>query len=90
MTYREMPHEGRHMGRILAMHDERGPEYAAITCTICRRETRIRESEGVSDAELTRQFEEKGWTIKPTRCPEHVGMAVEDAGTAAEGADATA
>lgn len=76
-TNREMNHEFPRAGRILLSHD-RGPEYAVVTCVVCGREARSDDSEGVSDAELTREFEARGWTVKPTRCPEHVGVPGEE------------
>lgn len=59
---------------ILADHGG-AVEYAFVECaaTGCRRTKRYDYSEGVSDAELTSWFEDQGWTVSPTRCPEHVG-----------------
>lgn len=66
-------HIGQRMGAILAEHDP-GPEYAVIECAHpegCRRRTRIDGSAGRSDADLAAEFAERGWTVGPTRCPEH-------------------
>lgn len=61
------------LGKILSDYDRVGPEYAFVECYEpgCKSTGRIDHSAGVSDAELTRQFNALGWSIKPTRCPEH-------------------
>ncbi len=51
----------------------------AVTCVCCGRCDRLasRNQEvlrNMSDAEARRVFESHGWTVSPTRCPEHVGV----------------
>lgn len=68
----------RQVRAIYADHLGAGPEYALLECAApdigCLRSTRIEDSEGRSDAELTPLFEARGWTVKPVRCPEHIGI----------------
>lgn len=49
---------------------------AFIECRVCG--DQVNGDSSYSDAELTKQFGEKGWTIMPTRCPEHASMADAD------------
>lgn len=67
----------RAAGEVSAILADHGGavEYAFVECAAsgCRRTKRYDYSEGVSDAELTRRFEDQGWTVSPTRCPEHIG-----------------
>lgn len=43
-------------------------ETAFLVCMGCGAEISTL-SEGINDAELTKYFDSKGWTIKPTKCP---------------------
>lgn len=65
---------GARLSAIMADHD-RGPEYALVQCAgeegRCSRETRIEDSKNLSDEDITSVLAEKGWTVKPTRCPDH-------------------
>lgn len=49
-----------------------GPEYATIECINCAATIRIENSKGISDDALKAEFCRMGWTVLPTRCPEHV------------------
>lgn len=55
---------------------EPGPEYALLECIAddftCPNTAKILDSVDKSDAELTAQFNQLGWSIKPTLCPDHV------------------
>lgn len=67
----------REVRALFLDHDGRGPEYALLECAYsagCRRSTRIDYSAGRSDAELILLFEAKGWTVSPTRCPDHASV----------------
>lgn len=60
------------LGTILTDHD-RGPEYALVQCAHegCANASRIEGSAHMSEEDLRTEFEARGWTISPTRCPEH-------------------
>jgi hypothetical protein len=50
-------------------------------CMLCDKSIMLRfdsseEVDAVSDDEAHKTFEAAGWTIGPTRCPQHVGQAV--------------
>lgn len=67
-------HMGARMGAILAQHDTPGPEYALVECAApqgCRRSARIEWSAGRTDDDLAEEFAKQGWTVGPTRCPDH-------------------
>lgn len=65
-------HVGTKMGAILAEHGG-ASEYAFIECGECGATASEGQSEGVSDESLTERFEARGWTVRPTRCPDHAG-----------------
>lgn len=51
----------------------------AVTCVICGRRDRLAAEDqqvliDMSDGEAQEIFEARGWTVSPTRCPEHVGV----------------
>lgn len=69
-----MSTQGPGLTAIMAGHD-RGPEYALVQCTgenlTCSREQRVERSADQSEADLAARFNELGWSIRPTLCPEH-------------------
>lgn len=54
---------------VMAAHADL--EYALVECIDCDATTRVEESWGQSDTDLAQEFEQLGWTIRPTRCPDH-------------------
>jgi hypothetical protein len=46
---------------------------AFIECRVCGKQKTTGDDRR-SDAEITVEFEAAGWTVDPTRCPEHVGV----------------
>lgn len=57
---------------IMADHD-RGPEYAVVECIEpdCLARERVDNTERLSDAQITELLTVRGWSVKPTLCPEH-------------------
>ena len=49
---------------------------AFIECRVCGKQ--ISGDSRLTDADLIAEFATKGWTVQPTRCPEHVTMADAD------------
>ena len=63
---------GRRLAAVMADHD-RGPEFAVVACTRCSSTARIEDTRATSNAELRQAFEDLGWSVLPTLCPEHSG-----------------
>lgn len=65
--------QGSAMLAILQDHNGLGPEYAYIECVKCHAGVRVEGSKDKTHAQLQKQFEAKGWSVTPTRCPQHIG-----------------
>lgn len=66
--------QGARLAAIMADHD-RGPQYAVVECAHpggCPASAHVEGSYSKTDAELAAEFASMGWSIKPTRCPNHV------------------
>lgn len=65
--------QGARLSALMAQYDQ-GPEYAVVECAHpqgCSADARVDGSRSRTDAELTKDFEALGWTVSPTRCPDH-------------------
>jgi len=49
---------------------------AFIECRVCGKQ--VSGDARLTDERLTEEFNAKGWTIQPTRCPDHVAVADSD------------
>lgn len=65
---------GPRLSAILADHDRR-LEYALVECAHgdCAASARVEDSDTLTTAALVELFEAMGWTVGPTRCPDHAG-----------------
>lgn len=69
-----MNHQGARMLQILIEHDA-GPQYALVQCIgddfTCPHTARVEDSASKTDEQITRELTERGWSVKPTFCPDH-------------------
>lgn len=69
--------QGARLNALMAQYDQ-GHQYAVVECAHpqgCTADARVDGSYSKTDAELTKDFEALGWTVSPTRCPEHTQTA---------------
>jgi hypothetical protein len=65
---------GSRMAAVMADHDK-GPEYALVQCIgdafTCKQVAQIPDSKHLAKDEITSRFNELGWSVTPTLCPQH-------------------
>ena len=64
------PRTSPRLASVMAQHDA-GPEYAMVRCIGCPATSRIEHAGGIPTSTLKLEFELRGGSILPTRCPEH-------------------
>lgn len=66
--------QGPALGAVMADHDK-GPEYALVACIgdnlSCTATARVENSVRLSTTQITVVLAERGWSVRPTLCPQH-------------------
>lgn len=66
--------QGSALNVVMADHDK-GPEYALVACIgnnlTCTATSRVEDTARLSTAQIIAVLAERGWTVRPTLCPQH-------------------